>query len=125
QREERNERQRRHHQQRHDVARSGNAPISFRKVFVASCEYSSKPNEKWNLRRLPRRHVTQRLTGTRGNDRDSEWHQRQQNDNETVSLQPKQKAVAIAECICHSKSKERKGWDPRVAGTQRIPERIV
>src|SRR5215208_4143692 len=48
-REEGNEWQHRHHEQRHDVACAWNAPIGFSEVFVASRKNAGEADKKRNL----------------------------------------------------------------------------
>ena len=125
QREERNERQHRHHEQRHDVARAWNAPVSFSEIFVTSSENACEADEERDLRRFPRRHVAERFTGARRHDRDRQRQQCEQDDDETVALQPQQEPIARAKRISDSEGEEREDRNPRVTGSDRVPERVV
>src|SRR5688572_6349357 len=88
QRKEGDERQYCHHEQRHDVTRARNTPVSLSQILVARRQNAREPDEEGNLRRFPRRHVAEGLSGTRGYDGHRQRQQRKQDDDEAVALEP-------------------------------------
>src|SRR5205085_7342279 len=122
-REEWDERDDAHHEERDDVARARHAPVGSRKLAVVRREYSGEADEEGNLRRLPGRHVAAELTGARPDDSAEERHERREHDDEALALHPVEVLVLDAEPVREGHREEGEERNPCERRSERAPDR--